>query len=149
MSLFSNILLAVEESPAPVEMVKMLLKLPPSRGATITALHAVRVVPSAEQQQQQLARGREILAKVTADLSLDQEYTFKTILRTGDPKEVVCLVAEEVKASLLIMGSRGLNNLVAIFNNSVSQYVFQRASCPMLLLRDGFTSINCDALPSR
>lgn len=137
MSLLSNMLLAVEESPAPLEMVKVLLQLPMSRGAAITVLHVVRGVSSAQQQQQQLLRGREILAKATADLSLGTDYTFKTVLRTGDPKEIVCQVAEETKASLVIMGSRGFNNLVAMLNNSVSQYVFQRAACPMLLLRDG------------
>ncbi len=136
MTLFSNILVAVEESPAPVEMLKVLLQLPASRGAQITALHAVRVQPSAEKHQAGLEQGRIILAKTVEELALGADHSLKTILRTGDPKEIVSTVAEEVRASLLIMGSRGLNNLVAILSNSVSQYVFQRASCPMLLLRD-------------
>jgi nucleotide-binding universal stress UspA family protein len=140
MTLLNNILLAVEESPAPVEMVKALLQLPSSRGATITLLHAVKGLSSAEQQQQELARGRDLLAKCLDQLSAvntESAFQIKTILRSGDPKDVVCNVAEEIKASLLIMGSRGLNNIIAILSNSVSQYVFQRAVCPTLLLRDG------------
>jgi nucleotide-binding universal stress UspA family protein len=57
-------------------------------------------------------------------------------LRQGDPKTVVCEVADELNADLIIMGSRGLKRLQSILENSVSQYVFQLASHPMLLVRD-------------
>ncbi len=139
MALLQNILLAVEDSSAPLEMLRVLLDLPTSRGTRVTALHVVKVVPSAEKQQAALERGRKILAETTEKLTplLGPEDSFNTILRSGDPKDVVCSVAEETQASLLLMGSRGLNNIVAILKNSVSQYVFQRAACPMLLLRDG------------
>ncbi|AGY59137.1 universal stress protein [Gloeobacter kilaueensis] len=138
MLLLKNILLAVEDSSAPVQMLKALLDLSGSRGARITALHVVKATPSAQKYDESLLRGREILEKTIAQLALPPEYELRTVLRTGDPKDVVCLVAEETNASLLLMGSRGLNAIVAILKNSVSQYVFQRASCPMLLLRDGF-----------
>ncbi|WP_218080456.1 universal stress protein [Anthocerotibacter panamensis] len=137
MTLLTNILLAVEEAPAPVDMLKILLALPISRGSKITLLHVTRGVASAEKYTEQLARGRDLLEKTALSLELDDNYRLNTLLRTGDPKEVVSQIAEEMKASLLIMGSRGLNNLMAILKDSVSQYVFQRASCPMLLIRDG------------
>ncbi len=137
MLLLKNILLAIEENPAPVQMLKALIELPTSRGARITALHVAKVSPSADRHAEELARGRMLLDKTVQMLALGPEYEVKTTLRTGDPKDVVCLVAEEVNASLLLMGSRGLGSLEAILRNSVSQYVFQRASCPMLLLRDG------------
>ncbi|MFN5977816.1 MAG: universal stress protein, partial [Pseudanabaena sp.] len=54
----------------------------------------------------------------------------------GEPKDVVCKVAEELKANLLIMGSRGMGRLQAILANSVSQYVFQLSDVPMLLIKD-------------
>jgi nucleotide-binding universal stress UspA family protein len=139
MTLLKNILLAIEDTPtlAPLGMLKGLLDLPSSRGARLTFLHAVRASASADQYTTELARGRALLEKVVNELALSTEYEVRTILRTGDPKDIVCQVAEETNASLLLMGSRGLNNLIAILRNSVSQYVFQRASCPMLLLRDG------------
>lgn len=48
----------------------------------------------------------------------------------------MCKVADEINADLIIMGSRGLKRLVSILENSVSQYVFQLSSHPMLLVRD-------------
>jgi nucleotide-binding universal stress UspA family protein len=137
MTLLSNILLAVEDSQASAQMLKVLLNLPSSSGARITALHVARSALSGEKQAASLARGRQILEKTTELLALGPEYDYKTVLRTGDPKDIVSSVAEEINASLLLMGSRGLNNVVAILKNSVSQYVFQRASCPMMLLREG------------
>ncbi|MGA7954579.1 MAG: universal stress protein [Gloeobacterales cyanobacterium] len=137
MKLLKNILLAVEDSQASARMLKVLLNLPGSRGARITALHVVRNASSSDKQAEALARGRELLEKTTAMLALGPEYEYRTVLRSGDPKDIVSSVAEEIDASLLLMGSRGLNNLVAILKNSVSQYVFQRASCPMMLLREG------------
>jgi nucleotide-binding universal stress UspA family protein len=57
-------------------------------------------------------------------------------LRQGDPKDTVCQVADEENSDLIIMGSRGLNRLQSILANSVSQYVFQLTSRPMLLVKD-------------
>ncbi len=137
MILLKNILLAVDDSQASAQMLKVLTNLPSSRGARITALHVARNASASDKQAVSLAQGQEILEKTSALLALGPEYEFKTLLRTGDPKDVVSSVAEEMNASLLLMGSRGLNNVVAILKNSVSQYVFQRLSCPMMLLRDG------------
>jgi nucleotide-binding universal stress UspA family protein len=63
------------------------------------------------------------------------------MLREGDPKDLVIKVAKEIEADLIIMGSRGLKGLKAILDNSVSQYVFQLSSRPMLLVKDDLYSI--------
>jgi len=68
-------------------------------------------------------------------LNLDPSQV-SSILREGDPKDVVCQVADEIDADLIIMGSRGLKRLQSILSNSVSQYVFQLSSRPMLLVKD-------------
>ena len=41
-----------------------------------------------------------------------------------------------MEADLIIMGSRGMKRLQSILSNSVSQYVFQLSSRPMLLVKD-------------
>ena len=45
-------------------------------------------------------------------------------------------MADEIDADLVIMGSRGLKRLEAILEDSVSQYVFQASSRPMLFVKD-------------
>lgn len=84
-------------------------------------------------------RGRTLATAIT-NLNLDPGKV-TAMLREGDPKDVVVQVADEVDASLIIMGSRGLQGLKAILENSVSQYVFQLASRPMLLVKDDLYTI--------
>ncbi len=79
--------------------------------------------------------GGKILADAIQSVNLDPSQV-SAILRQGDPKDVVCQVAEEMNADLIIMGSRGLKRLQSILANSVSQYVFQLSSRPMLLVKD-------------
>jgi nucleotide-binding universal stress UspA family protein len=79
--------------------------------------------------------GGKILASAIQSLNLDPTQV-NAMLREGDPKDIVCRVAEELDADLIIMGSRGLKRIQSILENSVSQYVFQLASRPMLLVKD-------------
>ncbi|MEO0771283.1 MAG: universal stress protein, partial [Cyanobacteria bacterium J06649_4] len=62
-------------------------------------------------------------------------------LREGEPKDLVGKVADEIDAGLIVMGSRGLKGLKAIIGNSVSQYIFQLSSRPMLLVKDDLYAI--------
>jgi nucleotide-binding universal stress UspA family protein len=80
------------------------------------------------------------LANAINNLNLDTGKV-TAVLREGDPKDVVVQVADEVDADLIVMGSRGLQGLKAILENSVSQYVFQLSSRPMLLVKDDLYSI--------
>jgi len=50
--------------------------------------------------------GGKILATAIQSLNLDPSHV-SSILRQGEPKDVVCQVAEEIDADLIIMGSRG------------------------------------------
>jgi len=84
---------------------------------------------------EKLEEGGKILAKAVQSLKVDASKVSPR-LRQGDPKAIVCEVAEEEKADLIIMGSRGLDRLRSILENSVSQYVFQLTSRPMLLVKD-------------
>jgi nucleotide-binding universal stress UspA family protein len=84
--------------------------------------------------------GGRTLAEAIKTLDLDPTHV-TAVLREGDPKDIVLKVADEVGADLLIMGSRGLKGLKAILENSVSQYVFQLSSRPMLLVKDDLYSI--------
>jgi len=79
--------------------------------------------------------GGKLLAKAAQALKAEPSHV-SAMLRQGDPKTEVLKAADEINADLIIMGSRGLKRLVSILENSVSQYVFQLSSRPMLLVKD-------------
>ncbi|MDZ7952249.1 universal stress protein [Nostoc sp. DedQUE09] len=130
-----RILLAVSGLGHAEEMLKTLKEIPSVQSAKVTILHVVQAQNTATTMTAKWENGGKILANAIQTLNLDPSQV-SSILREGDPKDVVCQVADEIDADLIIMGSRGLKRLQSILSNSVSQYVFQLSSRPMLLVKD-------------
>jgi nucleotide-binding universal stress UspA family protein len=133
--MIEKILLADSGTGHSEEMLKALIAIPAVSGASVTLLHVVPQQATAEAMHEKLAEGQRLVAQAAATLGV-AAHKITPMLRTGEPKDVVCQVAEEIDASLIIMGSRGLKRLVSILENSVSQYVFQLSPRPMLLVKD-------------
>lgn len=133
--MIEKILLAVSGLGHAEEMLKTLKELPSIQKAVVTVLHVVPAQATAEVMTAKWEQGGKILAEAIQSLNLNPSQV-SAILRQGEPKDVVCQVAEEIDADLIIMGSRGLKRLQSILANSVSQYVFQLSSRPMLLVKD-------------
>ncbi|PSR17259.1 universal stress protein [filamentous cyanobacterium CCP3] len=138
--MIEKILLADSGTGNTEAMMKALMDIPLVQRASITVLHVVPSQVSAETMAERWEAGGRTLATAITNLNLDPSRV-SAVLREGDPKDVVIRVAEEVDADLIIMGSRGLQGLKAILENSVSQYVFQLSSRPMLLVKDDLYSI--------
>lgn len=133
--MISKILIAVAGLGKCEEMLNMLLEIPSVERAFVTLLHVVPAKSSAGDMAEKLEKGGQILAEAVKALNLPPEQV-NVRLRQGDPKNIVCEVADEEGSDLIIMGSRGLRGLKAVLDNSVSQYVFQLTSRPMLLIKD-------------
>ncbi|MBG1268231.1 universal stress protein [Nostoc sp. WHI] len=133
--MISKILLAVSGLGHAEEMLKTLKEIPSIQSAKVTVLHVVPAQSTAATMTAKWEDGGKILANAIQTLNLYPSQV-SSILRQGDPKDAVCQVADEIDADLIIMGSRGLKRLQSILSNSVSQYVFQLSSRPMLLVKD-------------
>ncbi|AFZ26181.1 universal stress protein UspA-like protein [Cylindrospermum stagnale PCC 7417] len=133
--MIEKILLAVSGLGHAEEMLKTLKQVPSIQSAKVTVLHVVPSQSTTEAMTAKWEEGGKILANAIVSLNLDPSQV-SSILRQGDPKDVVCQIADEMEADLIIMGSRGLKRLQSILANSVSQYVFQLSSRPMLLVKD-------------
>jgi nucleotide-binding universal stress UspA family protein len=130
-----KILLADSGTGQTEDMLKALMDIPMIQRASVTVLHVVPPQTTSEMMTARWEEGGKTLAKAIQNLHLDPSRV-DAMLKEGDPKDIVCRVAEEIDADLIIMGSRGLKRLQSILENSVSQYVFQLASRPMLLVKD-------------
>jgi nucleotide-binding universal stress UspA family protein len=53
----------------------------------------------------------------------------------GSPAEIISDVAKIEKADMIIMGSRGLNELEGLLLGSVTHRVLKTAPCPVLVIR--------------
>lgn len=133
--MIEKILLADSGTGHSEEMLKALMEIPSIQRAAVTVLHVVPSQVTADAMTEKWEAGGRFLANAIQSLNLDPSHV-NAVLRQGEPKDVVLKVADEIDADLIIMGSRGLARIVSILENSVSQYVFQLSSRPMLLVKD-------------
>ncbi len=138
--MIQNILLADSGTGNTRDMMKVLMQIPRLRRSRITILHVVPSQTGAAAMTEYWEKGGKILAEAVTELNLNPSQV-NAILREGEPKDVVGEVANEIDANLVVMGSRGLKGLTAILGNSVSQYVFQLSSRPMLLVKDDLYAV--------
>lgn len=133
--MFKKILVTVAGRGLCEEMLNMLTELPSIKQAEVTVLHVVPTQLNAEAMSAKLEEGGKILAEAVKSLKIDPDR-INPRLKQGDAKTTVLNVADEENSDLIIMGSRALGRLQSILANSVSQYVFQLSTRPMLLVKD-------------
>jgi nucleotide-binding universal stress UspA family protein len=136
--MLKNILLADSSGGQAEKMLDKMLDMPMFQQSSVTVLHVVPEKNNADEMEKSREEGIKQLAKTVEALYLKERniMAVNTLIKEGDPKTTVCQVADELESDLIIMGSRGLQRLQSILANSVSQYVFQLSSRPMLLVKD-------------
>jgi nucleotide-binding universal stress UspA family protein len=59
----------------------------------------------------------------------------ETVVREGYPATVIQEEAEEQRADLIVIGTRGLSGLKHLLLGSVAERVVQKAPCPVLTVK--------------
>lgn len=90
-----------------------------------------------EQQQKAL----ELLQHIAQTLG-EGKYKVETLVRWGNPAEKILAEAEERKASLIIMGAKGLTDQLSFHLGSVALKVMKYASASVLLVRPKVATIS-------
>src|SRR5579875_1975352 len=66
---------------------------------------------------------------------LERTARVTTVYRTGEPAGEIVRAAEELRADLIVVGSRGLGQIGGLILGSVSERVLHGARCPVLVVR--------------
>lgn len=77
--------------------------------------------------------GNEILEKAAS--KVPENINVITTSETGSPSVTITDFADEIKADLVVIGSRGLGLVKGVLLGSVSQYVVEHAPCPALVVK--------------
>lgn len=95
------------------------------------------IVEDAQQKEQKI-REREAKRLLGAQLEIAEAAGIsgaQTHLRIGRPEVEITTLAEEIRAGLIVVGSRGLSGMRRALMGSVSGSVVRHAHCPVLVVR--------------
>ncbi len=92
-----------------------------------------------EQQQQAI----ELLQNM-ADILKKVRFKVDIMVRWGNPVEKILEVIEEVKASFVVMGARGLTDHLSFRLGSIAQKIMKYSNASVLLVRPKITTLSQD-----
>jgi nucleotide-binding universal stress UspA family protein len=87
------------------------------------------VLEQARSEAQQFLEGR------AEQLRAEGAKVAESHLRIGEPDKEIIRLSEEIGATLIVMGSRGLGAVSRALMGSVSESVVKHAHCPVLVMR--------------
>ncbi|XP_028792900.1 universal stress protein A-like protein isoform X1 [Neltuma alba] len=69
-----------------------------------------------------------------------QQVKVETRVEKGDPRDLICEMAEKLGADVLVMGSHGYGLIKRALLGSVSSHCAQNVKCPVLIVKKPKTS---------
>lgn len=115
-------------------------KLPPIRFEEMRGFGLAAVRPLVQAYSEVATQIHETIAEALLE-EAEREARAKgvrevaTRVAFGDPADTILDVAGEVGADLIVMGSRGLSDVRALFVGSVSHKVLNRAECTVVTVK--------------
>ena len=85
--------------------------------------------------EQARSEARQFLEGRAEQLRAEGAKVVDTHLRIGEPDKEIIRLSEEIGATLIVMGSRGLGTVSRALMGSVSDSVVKHAHCPVLMMR--------------
>lgn len=99
-----------------------------------TDLRAPIRVESTSLSQVLTDAANDILAKAKARAQARGARRVHTELRTGEPAEMILLLAKEHDAGVIVLGKRGRGRLAGLLLGSISQKVMMLAPCAVIVV---------------
>jgi universal stress protein A len=142
MNLPKTILVATDFSESAEHALDYAVALADKLGAKLHLLHVIGI-PVIGVPEIGLAVMSSTMASAvqTSQAELDRLAArspagLETVLRTGDPRDVIVDVARDLGAELIVMGTHGRRGVRRALIGSIAEGVVRTAPCPVLTIRD-------------
>jgi nucleotide-binding universal stress UspA family protein len=142
---FENILTAIDFSENSEHAFEYALMLATQFQAELTILHVINepvdlrgfYVPhiSFEQLEKEIEEGAQKMMEKFCQTKLVNFTNYKTAIVSGIPYEEIIKKAEDIAASLIVLGTHGRTGLDHIIFGSTAERVVRSSSCPVLTIR--------------
>jgi len=139
-----KILVASDGSKDAALAIRAAVDLSNETGAELHVVHAWREPPAPAAPKGEAAGYSNTDEREEAEELLEEQARLiqsaggsitKAHLRKGRPADEIAALAEDLKADLVVMGSRGVGMVKRLVTGSVSEGVVHLAPCPVLVMR--------------
>ena len=130
--MFEKVLFPIDHTRESLEAAETVIRLVRLCNSQLTVLSVV-----AEPEEGQAAPSFEAIAQLLDKVKAlfeQQGITIATLERQGKPAFVICDVADEINADVIVMACRGLGLTEEGASDSVSNRVINLAPCPVLVV---------------
>jgi nucleotide-binding universal stress UspA family protein len=146
-----NILIATDGSKDASNALDFMLQFPFPRDSKMTVLTVVDEIPMLpaeldaldDTQSEELTQANKRLIEDAQELVAcegrrlrEDGWPGETMVRNGNPVDVILSVAEEIDADLIVLGSHGTGMTRRFLLGSVSDRVLEYAACSVLIVKD-------------
>ena len=135
--MFKTVLFPIDNSREAREAAETVANIVQTYNARLVLLS---VVPEQTEGQDATAEGM-MSPEAVAELLKNAHNAFakqrieaETIERVGQPPFVICDVADDIEANLIVMGSRGMGLTEEESSSSVTSKVINLSPCPVLIV---------------
>jgi len=104
-----------------------ILFIPGPDGSKGASLQRDRLTAVQRERKEKLKRHEALLN--------EKGILYSVLIREGDPGPAIIKYANSSQADLVVLGSRGLNNLQQFVLGSVSHKVMKRVNCPVMIIK--------------
>ncbi len=142
--MYNKILVPVDGSKSSQKTIAHAAEIASKLGAEVTLLHVIPPLPSAIQGRGYASsiveeiqkHGSELLEQTKQEfMEFNSGVAVNTEMVYGDPAAEILQKAKNGGYDIIIIGSRGLNELAGFIMGSVSKRVVRHAPCPVLVVR--------------
>ena len=135
--MFKTVLFPIDQSREAREAADIAANIVQKYNSRLILLSVIEE-PNAEASTTSPMVSSEIVAQLLENartLFSEQGITAELLERQGKPAFTICDVADEIEASLIIMGCRGLGLTEEGSTDSVTTRVINLSPCPVLIVR--------------
>ena len=135
--MFKTVLFPIDQSREAREAAEVVIEIVRKYASRLVLLSVVEAEDSVAASTTEPMASPEKVAQLLADAQLlfsGQGIQTETIEQEGQPAFVICDVADEIGANLIIMGCRGLGLTDEGATESVTNRVINLAPCPVLVV---------------
>jgi len=139
MAQIKNILVALDVSDTPKNVLDTAISIAKISGATITGVHAVVVqatlVSTVTNYRQYLSKKAETMLDSAKKYCEKQDVQFRSKVLQGKPASKITEFAVKGKFDLVVTGSRGIGGIKGAILGSVANSIVQKSKVSVLVVK--------------